>query len=115
MIHPHLKPLWGKGIKPKTFFILLMILFSIFMYADVFACESGLHLEVGAGNNTNLTGSAVPWDDGGGMGAYLALRYETKRVVCHFSHYSQWDIGAPFNDTDESSLDHLGCAFRFKL
>ena len=78
------------------------------------ACE-GIHLEIGAGKNGNWTGSSIPWDDGGGVGAYGSIRWEWKYAVCQGLHISQWDIGPPFNGHSESSLDHLGCAWRIKL
>lgn len=90
--------------------ILILLLFS----GSTFACD-GFHVEIGAGKNGNFTGSSVPWDDGGGVAAYFGLRYYGKLGVCQYSHYSQWEVGPPFNDAVESSLDHIGCALTFKI
>jgi len=95
--------------------LVVIILLAIQLWIEVAnACE-GIHLEIGAGKNGNWAGSSIPWDDGGGVGAYGSIRWEWKYVVCHGSHYSQWGVGSPFNDRSESSLGHLGCAFRIKL
>ena len=94
-------------------YIIICVLFA----GEGIACEGGMHLEIGAGKNGNLTSQheSTQWEDGGGVGSYFSLRYEWKYAVCQGSHYSQWNVGPPFNDKPESSLDHLGCAFRLKL
>ena len=63
-----------------------------------------------------MSGTKLEWDDGGGVGAYFAIRNEWDNgVFIQLSHYSQWDVGKPFNDRDESSLTHVGVGYRFKL
>jgi len=102
--------------KIRTSIIVVIVLLIIQLSIEgAFACETGLHLEAGAGKNGNWTGSSIPWDDGGGVGFYGSIRYEWEYAVCHGSHFSQYDVGPPSNDRSESSLDHLGCAFRIKL
>ena len=78
------------------------------------------YLEVGAGKNSSRGTEWYGWHDGGGVGFYGSLRHEIpvhERVdlVLQYSHYSQWNVGPPFNDTAESSLDHIGGAVRFKV
>tara|TARA_R110000796_G_scaffold163624_1_gene280579 strand:+ start:166 stop:471 length:306 start_codon:yes stop_codon:yes gene_type:complete len=95
-----------------------IILCTILMYSPL--AWSKVYLELGLGNNTNLTGSSTPWNDGGGTGGFFSFNYETllyKRtyVIYHWSHYSQLQVGPPFNDDDESSLDHFGIKLRFLL
>lgn len=80
----------------------------------------GLSLSIGVGSNTNLTGASIPWDDGNGVGAYLQLEYERPinssfSLVGHWVHLSQWDIGPPFNDDSESSVDYFGVAIKWKI
>ena len=84
----------------------------------VFAGETSVSL--GAGWNGNLTGYSIPWDSADGVGAYLQIAHEWElsertSVVAHWTHISQWDVGKPFNDLDESSVDHLGVAVKWKF
>jgi hypothetical protein len=93
--------------------ILAALILSTSASADVF-------LEIGAGQNNNLTGCSICWDNGGGTGAYFALRYEeqiTESITgfAQYSHYSQYEIGVPFNNKPESSLDHIGVGLRFRI
>lgn len=83
---------------------------------------SSTYLEVGAGHNGSFfqERSDLQWDDGDGVGFYGSLRHEVPvhdrvDLVLQYSHYSQWDVGPPFNDRAESSLDHIGAAARFRL
>lgn len=75
-----------------------------------------LYLETGAGTNTNLFGG-YDWDNGGGIGAYISLRYEfdNNRFFCQMTDISQWDVGPPFNDRGESAVVHIGCAVRWSI
>ena len=92
--------------------LLILIMFSGTVEAGTFS------LEIGAGFNTNIGGAAIPWDDGGGLGGYGRLAYEhdlgNSTVIYHWIHLSQWNVGAPFNDKQESSVDHLGIALRWE-
>ena len=75
-------------------------------------------VEVGAGYNANLWGQSIEnggWDNGGGVGSYISVRYETKKGVCHWTHLSQWDVGKPWNHTRETKADHFGCALRWRI
>ena len=79
-----------------------------------------LSIQIGAGKNTNLTGASIPWDDAGGVGCSLNVRYTyplTKRLFLggQWFHLSQCDKGPPFNDTDESSVDHLGIFLEYRI
>lgn len=81
--------------------------------SNTFAGE--IFAELGVGNNTNLTGSSVPWDDGGGTGCMLKVYYQTGGWIMGWTHLSQCDVGPPFNFKDESSVDHIGIAYRWSL
>lgn len=78
--------------------------------------------EIGMGYNTSLFQSnpRYKWEDGGSPGFYGTVRYELMLdrdrlgVVVHYTHYSNWFAGPPFNDNAESSLDHFGVAVRWK-
>jgi len=89
--------------------VLPLILVSIFNNAS-----ADLVFEVGAGKNGTFlnVSPAVPWEDQGGIGAYLGLRYEQDTYTCHIIHLSQWDVGPPLNNENESSVNHIGCAIR---
>jgi len=78
--------------------------------------------EIGMGYNTSLfqSNDELKWKDGGSPGFYGTLRYELMLdrdrlgLVVHYTHYSNWFAGPPFNDEAESSLDHFGVAVRWK-
>ena len=92
-------------------FILIALVVSVH---PVIASET--YIEVGAGRNTNITAASIPWDDGGGTGAYFALRNEWEiGVFIQWSHYSQYEVGAPYNSESESSLDHIGIGIRWQI
>lgn len=83
------------------------------------------YLEVGAGYNGSFfaQSDAHEWDDGGGVGATIEMGREWTvpknegrlKVKCRWLHVSQWDVGPPFNNRAESSLDHVGCAARLEF
>jgi hypothetical protein len=52
----------------KYILIILVLLSSSVM------AESKTYLEIGAGKNGNLLSCSICWDDGGGIGAYIAIR-----------------------------------------
>ena len=90
---------------------IILILFSLPAQADYWFAE------IGIGNNTNLTGCSICWDDGGGMGAILSGGYVWEHdndvfVKAFIFHDSQWDVGPPWNDDDESSLDFIGLSIQ---
>ena len=74
----------------------------------------GVYFELGAGKNKTFSKNNK-WEDGNGTGSYFSFRYEADVGVCHWTHLSQWDVGKPFNDKAELSVNHLGCAFRWKI
>lgn len=74
-----------------------------------------VYFELGAGKNQTTFGNSDKWEDGDGTGGYFSFRYETNIGVCHWVHLSQWDIGPPFNDKQESSVNHYGCALRWEI
>ena len=78
------------------------------------------YAELGAGYNTALENNRRPWDNADAVGFYGSVRQEwrgTERLTpfCQYSHYSQWLEGPPFNNRAESSLDHFGCALRYRI
>jgi len=78
------------------------------------------YVEVGAGHNSSPGTESYDWYTGGGVGFYGAIRqeipvHERVDLVLQYSHYSQWNVGPPFNDTAESSLDHVGGAVRWRI
>lgn len=90
---------------------LALILFSLPAQADYWFVELGL------GNNANLTGCSICWDDGGGVGAIFSGGYvlEVKNNVAvkvFIFHTSQIDVGPPWNDRDETSVDFIGISLQ---
>ena len=84
---------------------------------------AGTYAEVGMGHNDNWFGGE-DWTDGGAglFGATFEVGQEwdvpknpNMKVKCRYMHVSQWTVGPPWNDDLESSLDHVGCAVRYKL
>lgn len=79
-------------------------------------CAGTPYIEVGAGQNTSFFGHNK-WDNGGSIGATLEVGKEWQWddrtfTKCRWTHTSQWFVGPPFNNTPESSLDHIGCSLR---
>jgi len=59
------------------------------------------------------------WQDQGGVAFAGELGVEVasgrrSRAVCRYIHISQVNVGPPFNDDSESSVDHLGCGVSFR-
>ena len=97
-----------------------IILAVILALTTVTAAAGETSISLGAGWNGNLTGSSVPWENGSGVGSYLQIAHEEQvtehlSFVGHYTHLSQWDIGPPFNDERESTVDHIGFAFKWKF
>ena len=90
-----------------------------------FAGCTTINLEVGAGKNDrfNWTGKPAhgqPWIDHGGVGAYIGVvgeRVLNERLatMCYYKHFSQWDVGRPFDDRKEDNLDTYGCGVKIRL
>lgn len=116
-----------KGIGP-------VILATLFGFAALAACSASradvlqvepsdihsLSVEVGIGKNSSRGTEYYDWYDGGSPGARFALRYDYDPggrwgAYIEASHDSQWLANWPFNDTKESSLDHIGIGVKFKL
>jgi hypothetical protein len=111
-----MKPLiTDKGLHSDVwqFILWLCAIFVVTNFIFGGEAKAGPYVEVGVGNNTNLSGCSECWNDGGGTGALLGMGYihhvsPEVSLVVHWTHFSQWEIGAPFNNKDESSIDHLG-------
>lgn len=76
-------------------------------------------VEVGAGKHGNVWHDCC-WEDSDGVGAYLGVRLEREygknwRGVCAYSHYSHYDVGHPFNNKPESSLDAFNCSIGYNI
>jgi hypothetical protein len=72
------------------------------------------YAEAGAGHNHSYN---VKWKAEGRTGAYFQVGYtkelpEGWGVSVHWTHLSQYDAGAPFNDIPESAIDHTGISIR---
>lgn len=91
----------------KAVALMILVAYSACSMADGY-------VRIGVGNNSNLTGASVPWDNGGGrLGALLEVAYDwelEKDVYLRaaFLHLSQYDAGEGYNNKDESSVDHIG-------
>ena len=101
----------------KLLYIYIFLVVVFMFSAAAFAHGNFAYAEIGIGNNTDLTGASIPWEDGGGTGTMFAFGYAwevepTVQVEINWSHYSQIDVGPPFNDKNESSLDHFGIKLR---
>jgi len=79
------------------------------------AKAGSLMFELGAGNNTTLFGDSLQWQDQGELGCTISLRYEMEFGVCQWVHISQCMAGPPVNNLSENTLDHIGCALRWKI
>ena len=78
------------------------------------------YLEVGAGKNSSPGTVLYDWYDSGGIGCSIELRQEVPvhdRVAfaLRYLHVSHCDVGPPFNDKPESTLDHVGATLRFRI
>lgn len=105
--------------------ILLLLMISMNAHAE----KGYLYLGLGLGNNTNLTGSSVPWEDQGEIGSVLTLGYRERLNnykwfsglsdrwygSAQWLHISHPFIGPPFNNRDESSVDHLGVYIEYRF
>jgi len=84
----------------------------------VMGCASVPYVEVGAGKNTSFHNS-MEWEDADDIAltGELGLEWEHSDLVrtkCRYLHVSQWFAGPPFNNEQESSLDHFGCSAQYK-
>jgi len=98
------------------YLIALLLLFSSSAIADRY-----FYVEVGAGHNTSIWGGR-PWDDGNGLGATFTLGWTGNILqsdhwygTVKWSHFSQWNVGKPFNDETESKLDHFGVGLQYRF
>lgn len=94
--------------------ILFAIVIMICIWSNAKADEGYLYLYIGAGHNSgsNSTSKWVGEDDLGGLLRFGYATRVSKKYNVWFSagvtHVSQYDLGEPFNDKDESSLNHYG-------
>lgn len=89
------------------------------IYPIVFLLSSGplqadIYLELGMGKNYSFD-NKVEWVGGSGIACSAALRYETDNFVFQYLHLSQCDVGPPFNDDLESSVDNFSIIYRIKV
>lgn len=99
----------------------MKLLFTLISLLLLSGCS--LHLEIGAGKNDRiglLAPTRVDWVDHGGVGAYVGIlgkRDLTDRVdgMCYYKHFSQYDVGKPFDGRAEDTLDAYGCGVSIRL
>lgn len=83
--------------------------------------SAACYAQIGVGKNLNLTGASIPWQRGGSkIGGLLAAYcdYKLKDDVFlryGWAHISNLDAGPPFNQNDESSVDHIGVSLIWKF
>lgn len=108
---------------------MIITLFLLLLLTTNVNAESYYYIGIGLGNNTNLTGASIEWEDGGGIGGILTAGYVTQLndinmfksvsdciyLTGQWFHASQLDKGPPFDNTDESSLDHLGVMVSYRF
>jgi hypothetical protein len=92
------------------------ILIMLALFAGSVVAESKTYFEIGAGKNGNLLSCSKCWNDGGGVGAYIAIRNEwSNGLFIQAAHYSQYDVGPPFNKEKESTFEHIGVGMRWRI
>ncbi len=111
---------WSMALRYVAIALTLVmgVVFIMYSMSTIQAGETSI--TIGAGWNGNLTGASVPWNDGGGVAGYLQLAHEWEvgtnaSIVAHWTHLSQINVGKPFNDDIESSVDHLGVAMKWSF
>lgn len=99
----------------------IMLCVSNIAHADNYFLQGNTYMEVGAGSNNSWFNNEYKWRDNGGVGFYGQIRHEWPAIysriqhVIHYTHISQWEVGPPFNNKHESSVDHVGVSLRIKL
>jgi len=96
------------------------LIFLAFLSAFTPANADYLFINIGAGDNGNITGASIPWDDANGIGCTLTVGYRRSifknlDLGARWLHVSQCDQGPPFNDNPESSLDHIGVFLEYRI
>ncbi len=75
-----------------------------------------LSLDVGVYHNLDIyPDNEHAWNNGDSPVAEFRLSLNKGNVSCSYAHVSNWLTGAPFNHERESTLDMVGCAYRFNL
>lgn len=102
----------------KIWTIFLPVFFSV-IFLPVHA-ESYFYARIGFGANENFFTDDVIWEDQDEFAGHLGLGYRARLsdrwyLDAHWSHYSQWLAGPPFDDRPESSLDHVGMALEYRF
>ncbi len=102
--------------------VILWTVAMLVFVSDVFADNAYVAVGIGAGQNGNAFRCSICWDDAGATGSIMYLRYRNRIyrfadgsafsgcelwVGGDINHFSQWEVGPPNNDTDESSLDSI--------
>lgn len=94
----------------------LLVMLGVVAGQYVHADPLEVTLEVGASLNLNLhPADRHAWQDGGSPVASFRLKLEKGKVACGYTHVSNWFTGAPFNNRVESTLDTVGCSYKFHL
>jgi len=80
-----------------------------------------VYVEAGAGDHRSIgTCKTTCWDDGNGVGTHVKVRGERRfsqrtKGFCSWAHYSQIDVGRPYNNRAESSLDAFSCGVSIRI
>ena len=96
--------------------IKLLITLALMGTMSTSAAETYTSLHMGS--NTNITGCSVCWENGGGIGTMFRIgRREAIssniNIDITYTHLSQINIGYPFNNRAESSVDFLGIGLEY--
>lgn len=110
-------------MKPIYFALLVAAFIAAFAYGYAHAADDEYcYVGFGLGKNQSLTGSYQPWDDGGGTGTTLyvgcAWTMDPDRNWWYgmaYRHYSQIDVGPPWDREGESTLDHIGLWLEYRI
>ena len=89
----------------------------------LFCLTSGcaVYVDAGVGEHTNIGVCTTScWNDGNGVGTHIKVRGEHRfsqrtNGFCSWAHYSQIDVGRPFNRKPESSLDAFSCGVSIRI
>ena len=88
---------------------------AILMALLLTGCAGHQVVEVGAYQHIKPLVGENTWETGGSPIAVFKVRHEMERGACEYMHVSNWMTGFPFNDEHESTVDMVGCAYRWRV
>lgn len=115
----------------KKLWLLAVAVWAILMLVFVVAKADNAYVAagIGAGKNGNAFRCSICWEDQNVTGSILYLRYKNRLYQfsdtgmfsgielwwgVEVNHFSHWEVGPPFNDTHESSLDSIMAVIEFR-